>query len=71
MKHLLIPIAIWVPLAACGVADVGTAAVTQGKLQAEQAKQGKETADKLKADLDAAAKAEEDRLRKAEAEAGK
>lgn len=46
-------------LTGCGVADVGTAAVTTGKLQAEQAQQGKETLDKARAELDAAAKAQQ------------
>ncbi len=71
MVRLMISLACAVPLAACGVADVGTAAVTQGKLQAEGAKQGQQSAEKIKADMDAAAKAEEERLRKAEAEASK
>ena len=71
MKHPLISVTVAVLLSACGVADVGTAAVTQGRLQADQAKQGMESADKVKADLDAAAKADEERLRKAEAEAAK
>ena len=48
-------------LSACGVADVATTAATNAKLQAEQAKQGKEAMDKIKADLDAAGKAEEKR----------
>ena len=45
-------------LMACGVADVGTAAATSAKLQAEQLKQGKETMDRVKQDLDAATKAQ-------------
>ena len=50
-------------LSACGIADVGTATVTTAKLQADQAKQGKETLDKMQPDLEAAREAEEQRLR--------
>ena len=55
-------------LSACGVADVATSAAVTAKLQAEQARQGKETMDKIKADLDAAAKAEQQRAAAAGAE---
>lgn len=52
-------------LSACGVESAGTAA-TVGKLQAEQAKQGKEQMEKFKTDLDAANKASAESLKKAE-----
>lgn len=48
-------------LGGCGIADVATSAATSAKLQAEQAKQGKETVNKMKADMNAATKAEEQR----------
>ena len=47
--------AIAILLFGCGVESVGTAA-SVAKLQADQAKQGKETMDKLKTDLDASLK---------------
>jgi hypothetical protein len=51
-------------LAGCGVESAGTAA-TIGKLQAEQARQGKEQMDAVKASLDAAAQVVEERNKKA------
>ena len=54
-------------LAGCGVADVGVATATNAKLQAEQAKQAKEQMDKMKQDLEAAAKANDARLKEDEA----
>ena len=53
----------------CGLESAGTAA-TVGKLQADQAKQAKDQADALKANLDAAAKASEEQARKAEEASG-
>lgn len=55
-------------LSACGVADLGTTAATTAKLQAQQARQGKETMDKIKADLDAAAAAAQQRTTAATAQ---
>lgn len=55
-------------LSACGVADVATTAATTGKLQAEQAKQGKEAMEKLRADLDAAAQAGQQRAAAADSQ---
>jgi hypothetical protein len=49
----------------CGVESAGTAA-TIGKLQAEQAKQGKQTLDSVKASLDAANNAAEENRQKQE-----
>lgn len=49
----------------CGVESAGTAA-TIGKLQAEQAKQGKQTLDSVKASLDAANNAAEESRQKQE-----
>jgi len=50
----------------CGVESAGTAA-TVAKLQAEQAKQGKQTLDDFKVKLDEATKASEERTRQADA----
>lgn len=55
-------------LTACGVADVGLTAASTAKMQAEQIKQGKETIEQVKADLDAAEKTAEQRRQQAEAE---
>ncbi len=52
-------------LGGCGVETAGTAAGV-AKLQAEQAKQGKETLDAVRANLDAAAQASQDKLKRAE-----
>lgn len=46
---------------------MGAATAVNAKQQAEQAKLAKETADKLKQDLEAASKANEERLRKMDA----
>lgn len=51
--------------AGCGAESVGTA-VTAARLQAEQAWQGKETLDAVKAGLDAAAQTSQERLERAE-----
>ena len=56
-------------LSGCGLESAGTAA-TVGKLQADQAKQAKEQMDALKANLDAATKASEEKVRKAEEASG-
>lgn len=56
----LILVALCLTLAACG-ADVATATATTAKLQAEQAKQAKETAAQLTQKLDANIKAGEQR----------
>ena len=53
-------------LSACGVADVATATATTAKLQAEQARQGKDTTGKVRSDLDAAAKGAQQRLETAD-----
>ena len=53
------------PLFGCGVETVGVAATT-AKLQADQAKQGKEDIDKVKASLDAANKASQENIKPAE-----
>ena len=58
--------AVGLVLAACGLADVGTATATSAKLKAEQVKQGQALTDKVKQDLDAAAKAQAARLEEAE-----
>lgn len=58
-------VAVILVLAGCGAESVGTAAGV-AKLQAEQARQGKESLDAAKAGLDAAAKASQDRLKKAD-----
>lgn len=56
----LILFALCLTLAACG-ADVATATATTAKLQAEQAKQAKETAARLTQQLDANIRAGEQR----------
>lgn len=56
----LILLALSLNLAACG-ADVATATATTAKLQAEQAKQAKETAAQLMQKIDANTKAMEQR----------
>lgn len=63
-----IPFLLLVSLVGCGAETVGVAATT-AKLQADQAKQGKEDMDKLKANLDAANQAAQENLKQAE-EAG-
>lgn len=60
----LLPLAAIV-LSGCGVETAGTAAGA-AKLQAEQAKQGKESLDAVRASLDAAAQASQDKLKRAE-----
>ena len=57
-----IPFLLLVSLAGCGVETAGVAA----KLQADQAKQGKQDMDKVKAGLDAANKASQENLKQAE-----
>ncbi len=52
-------------LSGCGVETAGTAAGV-AKLQAEQARQGKESLDAVRANLDAAAHASQDKLKRAE-----
>ena len=52
-------------LIGCGVETAGTAAGV-AKLQAEQAKQGKESLDAVRANLDAATQASQDKLKRAE-----
>lgn len=58
--HAIILATLALTLAACG-ADVATATATTAKLQAEQAKQAKETAAQLTQKLDANIKAGEQR----------
>lgn len=55
-------------LSACGATDVATTAAANAKLQAEQAKQGKETMDKVQSDLSAAMKAGEERAAAADSQ---
>ncbi len=57
-------------VSACGVADVGTAAATNAKLQADQVRQAKETSDKVRRDLEAAARESERRMEEAEKKSG-
>ena len=57
--------AIAILLFGCGVESVSTAA-SVAKLQADQAKQGKETMDKLKTDLDASLKQVEQNAKQAD-----
>ncbi len=52
-------------LSGCGVETAGTAAGV-AKLQAEQAKHGKESLDAVRANLDSAAQASQDKLKRAE-----
>jgi len=52
-------------LASCGAESVGAAAGV-AKLQAEQARQGKESLDSIKAGVDAATQASQDKLKRAE-----
>ena len=63
-------ISIVLALAGCGVESAGTAA-TVGKLQAEQAKQGKQQMEPFKANLDAATKATEESAKRAAEETNK
>lgn len=58
-------LSLFLAVVGCGVETAGTAA-TIGKLQAEQAKQGKETIDSVKASLDAANNAAEENRHKQE-----
>jgi hypothetical protein len=60
-----------IALAACGVADVGTTAATSAKFAAEQSRQAQQDLEAAKAKIDAAMAAEQQRLRDAEANAGK
>ena len=63
--RMIVPFLLLLPLFGCGVETVGVAATT-AKLQADQAKQGKEDIDKAKASLDAANKASQENLKQAE-----
>ena len=63
--RMIVPFLLLLTLFGCGVETVGVAATT-AKLQAEQAKQGKEDIDKVKASLDAANKASQENLKQAE-----
>ena len=65
-----IPFLLLVSLVGCGAETVGVAATT-AKLQADQAKQGKEDMDKLKASLDGVNKAAQENLKQAEEAAQK
>lgn len=58
-------LSLFLVLVGCGAETAGTAA-TIGKLQAEQAKQGKETIDSVKASLEAANNAVEESRQKQE-----
>lgn len=69
MRTLIVGSTMVLTLYGCGVESAGTAA-TVGKLQAEQARQGKEQMEAFKANLDAANKATEESAKRAE-EAGK
>ena len=61
----IVPLLLLFLLAGCGAETVGVAA-TNAKLQADQAKQGKQDMDKVKAGLDAANKASQENLKQAE-----
>ncbi len=63
--RMIVPFLLLLTLFGCGVETVGVAATT-AKLQAEQAKQGKEDIDKVKASLDAANKASQENIKPAE-----
>lgn len=63
--RMIVPFLLLLTVFGCGVETVGVAATT-AKLQAEQAKQGKEDIDKVKASLDAANKASQENLKQAE-----
>ena len=63
--RMIVPFLLLLTLFGCGVETVGVAATT-AKLQAEQAKQGKEDIDKVKASLDAANKASQENVKQAE-----
>jgi hypothetical protein len=58
-------LSLFLAVVGCGAETAGTAA-TIGKLQAEQAKQGKETIDSVKASLEAANNAVEESRQKQE-----
>lgn len=60
--RFLILTTLWLVLAACGVADVGLSAATTAKLQAEQARQAKETAAQIVQKLEASNQVTERRL---------
>ena len=63
--RMIVPFLWLLTLFGCGVETVGVAATT-AKLQADQAKQGKEDIDKVKASLDAANKASQENIKPAE-----
>lgn len=63
--RMIVPFLLLLTVFGCGVETVGVAATT-AKLQAEQAKQGKEDIDKVKASLDAANKASQENVKQAE-----
>ena len=63
--RMIVPFLLLLTVFGCGVETVGVAATT-AKLQAEQAKQGKEDIDKVKASLDAANKASQENIKQAE-----
>ena len=56
MVRLLALALLTLPLAACGVAETGAAAATEGAAKAEEARQGLQTEARVKAQLDAAMK---------------
>ena len=62
--RMIVPFLLLLTLFGCGVETVGVAATT-AKLQADQAKQGKEDIDKVKASLDAANKASQENIKPA------
>lgn len=66
----IVGIALAALLSGCGLADVGTAAATNAKLQAEQIKQGKETTEKFKQSLEAATRENQQRQEQAEGKSG-
>ena len=63
--RMIVPFLLLLTVFGCGVETVGVAATT-AKLQADQAKQGKEDIDKVKASLDAANKASQENVKQAE-----
>lgn len=55
-------------LTACGVADVGTTAATQAKLQTDQAKQGQQLEERINSQVSAATATAEQQAKAAESQ---
>jgi hypothetical protein len=69
MLKALIPAAVLLVLAGCGLADVGAAGASAGSSAAEQAKQAEETEARARQQVDAAIKQEAEQRKAAEAAA--